>query len=263
MKVLVEQFITSDAWSLTGVVKLRIYARQSFWNSDGQFVPQGIPGRAETAYLEIDGTVTGTQLTIDDFEIDSTVDGLDNVFATYDAELVVGTRRIPFLTSFPINTLQVGDPSTTWPEIIILRNMFVPQTLDDNLVRQIAALIQVAAGNLTKASETNTGVTALTVNPIDPIFPIAVAANDPVWLQLTSGSRILEASIANMDFASPGRVIVNSFLVTDDTPILLTGREPGITGVLHIESVIAGVSFEIVSSNGGDSGLISWAILSS
>lgn len=186
MKIPIEHINTPDVWRLTGTVKLRIYANQSFMSSGGQFIPQGTPGAPNTAYLEVTCTVLSNVLTIPGFEIDSTVDSLDNPWATYTAELVAGSRRVPFLANFAINTLQAGDPSTTWGEIILLKNALEPQSIPESLTRQIIAQIQLAVGDLNKASETNTGGTALTVDPIDPTFPVAVSANDPDWLALIS-----------------------------------------------------------------------------
>lgn len=187
MKVTIEAINTPDIWHLTGSVKLRIYANQSFITAGGQFIPQSTPGTAQTSYLEVDCDVTGSVLTVPSFEIDSTVDGVDNQNSTYSAYLIAGGRRIPFLEHFAVNTLEPGDPSTTWGEIILLRNAFNPQTLPDSLIRQLLGHIQLAVGELNKASETNLGVTALTTDPLDPAFPIAVGANDPDWLDLVGG----------------------------------------------------------------------------
>lgn len=184
MKVIIEAFNTADNWRLRGPVKFRIYADQSFFNSDGQYVAQGTPGNSNTAYLEVDCTAVANVLTIPSIEIDSTVDALDNPWATYTAEIVAQGRRVPFLANFPVNPIAEDDPSTTWGEIILQRNLLAPQSITESLSRQISGMISLAAGQLTKASETNTGVTALTANPLDPSFPVAVSADDPIWQAL-------------------------------------------------------------------------------
>lgn len=257
MKVLIEAFSSADFWKLTGSVKLRIYANQSFWTSNGQYVPRGTVGSANTAYLEVACTVLGSTLTIPDFEIDSTVDSLDNIWATYTAELVTDGKRVSFLANFAVNTLEAGDPSLTWGEIILLRNMLAPQSIPESLTRQIAAMITLAVGQLNRSSETNYGVTALTANPLDPAFPIAVGANDPVWLSLLAGTGML----AEIDTAVlvDGRVTIPAVAVAADSKIFHSAME-GVTGALHIENIVPGESFDIVSANFGDNGTVSWAL---
>jgi hypothetical protein len=190
LKIIIEAINTPEIWQLGGTTaKLRIYANQSFQTSLGQWWPQGTPGAQNTFYLEVPCTILAGELTIPSFEIDSTVDALINPFATYTAELISSkNKRVLFLSDFAVNTLEDGDPSTTWGEIALLRDSFNPQTVPDSLIRQLISQIQLAVGNLNKASETNTGVTALSTDPIDPTFPIAVSTTDPIWQELVSGS---------------------------------------------------------------------------
>src|SRR5687767_15629459 len=107
MKVLIEAFTTPNIWQLGGdTAKLRIYADQSFMTSMAQWIPQGTPGRTETFFLEIDCTITGGELNIPNFEIDSTVDALVNPHATYSAEIISSSnKRVEFLRNFAVNTL--------------------------------------------------------------------------------------------------------------------------------------------------------------
>lgn len=263
MKVTVEPFNTADFWRLSGPIKLRIYANQSFWTSDGQYIPRGTKGAANTAYLEVTCAVAGNVLTIPEIELDSTVDGLDSPWATYSAEFVAGGRRVTFLDNFAINTLAAGDPSTTWAEILILRNLLVPQTITDSLVRQINALVTLAVGNLNKSSETNLGVVAITENAIDVAFPIAVSANDPLWLALLAGSGLLvesDTAVIASTAAGDSRVTVANAAVTADSKIFPASQDAGVTGTLRIENVVPGVSFDIVSNNGGDNGTVAWTL---
>lgn len=185
MKVPIEAFSTPGVWQLPGAVTLRIYANQSFWTSLGQYIPQSTPGMGP-AYLEIACTVFDGVLTIPDIEIDSTVDSLDNIWATYTAQFVTEDETVvPFLANFSVNTIPDGDPSLTWGEIVLLKNSINPQSIPDSLIRQLIGQIQLAVGGLNRASTTNTGVTALNVAPLDPAFPIAVGSNDPRLAQLS------------------------------------------------------------------------------
>lgn len=257
MKVVIEASTTPNGvWKLTGAVKLRIYASRSFWNSDGQLVPQGTPGSGHTSYLEITCVVADGTLVIPSFEIDSTVDALDDIWVTYTAELVAGSRRIPFLQNFPVNTLVAGDPSYTWQEIILHKNLIAPQTIPESLSRQIAALITVAVGQLNKSSETNFGNTALSANPVDPAFPIAISQTDPLWQSLSAGTGLVSGS----DTATmvDGTVTIPSVEVTTDSKILVTSNDDGVFGSLRVSAIVPGVSFTITSSNGGDNGIVAW-----
>lgn len=187
MRVRIEPMSTPDIWRLPGnaPVKLRIYANRPFITGDGQFVPQGTPGQAHSFYLEVACQLTGENvLLIPEVEIDSTVDSIDNPWTTYTAELVAGGKRVPFLTNFAVNTLADGDESTTWGEIILLKNLVEPQAITESLTRQINGLITMSVGALNKASTTNTGVTALSFPPGDPTHPEAVASNDPAYLAM-------------------------------------------------------------------------------
>lgn len=199
MKVTIEAYNTADIWRFTGPVKLRIYARQSFWSSDGQFIAQGTPGQSNTAYLEIDGEVIANVLTLPGFEIDSTVDSLDNPWTTYDAELTAGSKRIPFLNSFAVNTLPEEQESYTWAELILHKNLIQPQSISESLSRQIIGLVATAAGALNRASSTNRGITALDVDPVDPDWPEAVGTNSPLLQQQNSPVFVnaLDNSVAN------------------------------------------------------------------
>lgn len=216
MKVIIEAYNTADVWRFSGPVKLRIYARQSFWTSDGQFIPQGTPGQSNTAYLEIACTVTANVLTVPSFEIDSTVDSQDNIWATYDAELVAGNKRVDFLRGFAVNALADGDPSYTWPEIILFRNQIQPQSVPESMGRQVSAMITSAVGALNKASETNLGVVALDVDPVDPAFPIAVGINSPL---LTAAQSPVVVNALDNGILADGAVIEDA-AVTNGSPTL-------------------------------------------
>jgi hypothetical protein len=260
MKIPVEAINTPNIWRLGGsTAKLRIYADQPFQTSLGQWWPQGTPGAQNTFYMEVPCTILGGELTIPGFEIDSTVDALVNPHTTYTAELVsANNKRIPFLSHFAVNTLEEGDPSLTWGEITLLREGVNPQSLSDSLIRQLLAHISLAVGELNRASSTNTGVTALTTDPVDPIFPIAVGANDPRWLALDAGTGlIVDSDVATL---VDGSVTIPNANALVGSKIIATSMDPNVGGTLHIENIIPGVGFDIASNNIGDNGQVAWIL---
>lgn len=262
MKILVEAINTPPIWRMGGTAaKLRVYAQSDFQTSNGQWVSAGHPGQLETFCLEIICTILGNVITIPSFEIDSTVDALVNPSALYTAQFISSAnRRFPFLSNFPVNTLEAGDPSMTWGEILQHRNGYAPQSLSTSILRQIEATIQLAVGNLNKASDTNFGGTAVTVAPLDPVFPIAVGANDPLWLALQSGTGLLtESGTAVM---VNGAVTVPSTIVLAGSIIGPFSMDAGVSHALHVPSanIVPGVSFDIVSSDGGDNGVVAWVL---
>jgi hypothetical protein len=261
MKVPIEAFNTPQVWRLQGAtVELRIYASTEFVTSLGQWIPAGRVGNSNTFYLSILCTVLGNVLTIPGFEIDSTVDALVNPHALYNAELIDARgRRVMFIANFAVNTLEAGDPSLTWPEILLYRDMPLVQQSAPSLLRQIAGMISLAAGALTKSSSTNTGVTALSVNPLDPVFPIALAANDPLVFQLQAGVGLIVA--ADRATLVNGSVVVAAPAVTP-TSIITVTKMADMAGSLNVpaDQIIDGVSFVINSTDGGDNGEVSWTI---
>lgn len=260
MKVLVEAINTPPIWRMGGsAAKLRVYAQSDFQTSNGQWIGAGHPGQLETFCLEIICTILGNVITVPSFEIDSTVDALVNPNALYTAQFISSAnRRFPFLSNFPVNTLEAGDPSMTWGEILQHRNGYAPQSLSASILRQIEATIQLAVGSLNKASDINFGGTAVTVPPLDPVFPIAVGANDPLWLALQSGTGLLTDTGTSV--LLNGSVTVPSAAVLLTSRIICSSMDANVSGALHIENVVPGVSFDIVSSNLGDAGTVAWLL---
>jgi hypothetical protein len=262
MKVPINPWNTPQLWRLpSGTAELRIYANTDFVTSDNQLIPAGKINDPQSFYLSVTCTILGNVLTIPSFEIDSTVDALLNEHARYNAVLVAPNgKKVLFISNFAVNTLEPGDPSMDWAEILLFRDMPAPQQSSPSLLRQIAAMISVAAGALTKSNSINTGVTALSVDPLDPVFPIALAANDPLVLDLLSGVGLTIA--AGQATLVDGEVTVNEPLVLSTHIICPHSMSNDVNGVIKapVEEIVDNVSFKIVSSDGGDNGPIGWFI---
>lgn len=261
MKVLIEAINTPPIWRLGGATaKFRIYANMDFQTSDGQWVAAGRVGDANSFFLEVICTILGNIILIPSFEIDSTVDALVNPHALYTGILVATNgRRVSFPSqSFAVNTLEAGDPSMQWGEILLFNTGNWPHTADVSVLRQIAAMIQLAVGNLNRGSDINTGGVALTVAPLDPTFPIGVAANDPDWMALQGGVGLLTDS--GTAVMVNGTVTVPTAVVVAGSLILPSSMDAGVSHALHVENIVPGVSFDIVSSDGGDNGIVAWVL---
>lgn len=259
MKVLIEAINTPVIWYSDVPVELRIYANSAFTSSDGQWIPRG---STRENYLPIAGSIVGNVLTFPSFEIDSTVDSPDNPFALYTAEVVevtTGRRLQTFKANFPLNTLEAGDPSYRWDEIENQRQMRRVQSVSNE--RLIAALITSAVGALNKSSETSTGVTALTEDPIDPTFPVAVSANDPRWLAIVAGTGLSAA--AGQATLVNGEVTIPSSVIDTTKVVLVTSLDVAVTGQLIVpqDEIVDEASFVIRSTNLGDNGLVGWVVL--
>lgn len=261
MKVLVEAINMPPMWHLGGTTaELRLYANQSFMTSDGQWIPAGSINDPNSLYLPVACTIAGNIPLIPSFEIDSTIDALVNRTARWSAFLFSENKRyVPVLENFPINVLQTGDPSTTWGELMLLRDGLPPRlSLAQTFLAQVASLVSLAAGVLNRSSDTNTGVTALSVAPSDPQFPIAVGENDPLIQSLRAGIGLLDnrgrANLAN------GYALIPTSAVNPDSLIVATAMGPEIIGSLYVlrSEIIEDTSFVIRSTNEGDEGEVAW-----
>lgn len=222
MKVLIEAVNTPTIYqfdNLTAV--LRIEAIEGFTTSDGQVIPPGTNGQQDF-YLEVAITVLAGVMQIPLFEIDSTEDAypwhseITGDMEGYRATIALSNgRKIPYLPKFKVPTLAEGDPSLTWAEIRIFNRVFrrrftgLDRMINVNMAQE---WIQNAVGELNRSSDTNTGVTALTHAPLDPTFPIAVAANDPDWLSLVGTATQLWLDVTRHGLVGDG--------VTDNTVAL-------------------------------------------
>lgn len=254
MKRIIEAINAPSIWKYGGsAFKLRIYADSSFKTSDGQFILQGHRNGSVDCYLEIDCSVTADVPLIPSFEIDSTEDALINKNARYSAILVTqGGKKIPFLDNFAVPATD-GPPAIAWPALELHNGavQFQREASTTLTLGQIESLISIAVGLLNKASETNLGVVALSDDPSDPNFPIALSASSP----RVAVDRGVETLVA-------GAATILSPLVLSTSIIICTGQDDNVSGAVRapVSGRIDGVSFPVVSSNGLDNGVIGWVV---
>lgn len=187
MKIIVEALNTANVWQFGSAPELRIYALNDFITDNGQYIPRGLVGTNEP-HLKVQCELTDpTTLYIPSFEVDSTP--LDRS-AFYTAILVTSGRKTPFLSNFAIPP---EPSSTSWGSIRLYQQVGRMRFINPPMAEiqtLMSSMIANALLELSFASETNIGGTALTNDPLVPGFPIAVSASDPTWLALGGSSGV-------------------------------------------------------------------------
>lgn len=259
-KVIIESIASPNIWHFTETPDLCIYANEHFIADDGTLVLAGDP-RSNEPHLKVPCQLPGAQvLLIPSFEIDSTpLDVPARHTARYTAILKTRTYEATFLGGFAVPP----EPSDmTWNflrtyQYLGRRFSHGPQAEHQAMV---TSMIADALTFLRYGSETRAGMVALSNDPTDPIFPIAVSVTDPLWEALTVGSGLIVAS--GREPLVNGVATVDTGAVAADSKVLVSSVDDGVSGALRVTNIVPGVSFDIVSSNGGDNGLVTWVILS-
>ncbi len=246
-KVIVEAQISPSYWKLPGTTaKLRIRANESFDTYEGLYVPASSNGQL---YLEVPCTVIGEELLIPSFEIDSTEDSPTNPHATYTAQLFT-ERKKALEPEFFANFRVPPTVNTSWTTLRVnnsARRHY--HDLDTYAAWQVDYKIAAALADLRKSSTTQVGMVALQDNPSDPSFPIALGPN--------SSQVPIQRGIVTL---IAGQATALSAFVSSTAQIHLIGQDENAIGTLHIENRVTGVSFDIVSDNGADTGVVSWIL---
>lgn len=263
MKVPIQAANAPAIWQEGGTAAvLRAENLKGFTTTLGQFVP---PSSGNRLYLEVDITISAEEPMIPQFEVDSTDDcfpwdsDVTGDVPGYKFSIVTSKKKIiPYFPRCRVPTLADGDPSITWLELRALnrarKRQVIPQRFIPEMVVQ--AWIQAAVGALNKGNSINTGVVALTDDPLDPVFPIAVGANNALWQSLSAGTGlVIESGTAVL---VNGSVTVASTLVLSTSKIFPVSMDANVTGALRVESVVPGVSFRIVSNEVGNAGAVAW-----
>ena len=173
-------------------IELRIYARISFVDSDGNTIVRDALG-GDSFYKSVICPVAGNVATYPSFTISSTDDISPDIYYTFtlhnsDGELL-GTLfqriRIPAVT--PRTMAQ-----------LVLFSAAQPVALDDTYYTadQVDALLSGIVSRIPKASDTVIGATKLSLAPISARNPIAVGNNDTRLIDnLANYSNSLSAAV--------------------------------------------------------------------
>lgn len=238
---------------------LRIYCNSAFFNSTGAFIGQGNAASVNSYYLQVLCTVVGNVLYIPSFQIDSTTDSPTNPAATYTAVLFTsnGARVGNFLANFGVPQIPANQ---TWMSLTLYKNQRPSKPILQGVwdTGQVLDMINIALAELRFSSETQVGETALSADPTDPAFPIAVSITDPTWTSIISGGGLGVKGRATL---IGGASTVAESAVESDSLIFLTGQDPQVTGVCRIDAITPNASFIIQSSNFADDGDVAWLLL--
>ncbi len=155
------QTIPNCHFTGTGI-KLRIFLQDSFITSTGVPLQYSSPDTRRW-YKDVDCAITGTDIEIDEFDIDSTVDGIDKTTARYIAYFYRGNTNLGVYTGFEDGFRVPATPNTwSWAELRTY-NFTIANVIDNSTYTkdQINFLIGQNAGA-----------------PTDALYVINGAAND-------------------------------------------------------------------------------------
>jgi hypothetical protein len=209
-KITIQPLITTPSWHVADGddPTLQIASLSPFYASTGELVLPIFGNGAGAFYVEIPLTLTnsGTVLNIPSVVIDSTSDSSLPV-ALYTATIWAQGRSVATLLQ---NFGVPATPTTTTWELLTLFTQFPMQLFATSPTDvQVRAWIDQALGNLRKASVTQLGNTAISVDAVDPNFPIAAGDNDPRLADLpladasTTVKGVTKLSVAPVSASSP------------------------------------------------------------
>lgn len=236
MKIVVEIHSTPNIYHFSEAPELRIYALQDFPTDDGETVLRGAVG-GDGPHLKIQCTLDGNRIVIPAFEIDS--NSIDPP-SYYTAIFKTNGRMLPFLSNFRI---PAEPESTTWGSIRDFQRLGKMRYVNPPLAELQQIVSSMIANALTVrayGNQNDPGAVALSVDPDDPIFPTAVAINDPDYLALLDAAG--SGSAAQYVNASAYGVVGDAVGVEDAvmslvTPTTLTSASSAFTSALVGKSI--------------------------
>lgn len=131
--ITVTQYVVPD-WRGPTTVELRIYCNNGFLTSDGKTIQAGSPDGNQN-YLTVACSVVGTNLTIAQFNIDSTTDGQDSHTSRYSAvffDTSTGQKIQTFdlFGAFTVNNIWANGTVCAWSDIRMFNATLAPQPID-------------------------------------------------------------------------------------------------------------------------------------
>jgi hypothetical protein len=195
--------VTVPDWTYGGTTaKLRIWASEGFFDSNGGMHFGGQVGNLSNVFMTVNCTVSGTTLTIPSFTLPSTVDSPDRPNVRYTAVIYdsKGTRRDTFfsLNNYRVPISMGTGTNLTWLQIRTFNNIAQRPPNDTYPTTQQMVTAINAAQPCPTSGNSVKGCTKLSVVPADTTNPIAVGDNDP---RLSTVTTVL--TCAGLDDTTP------------------------------------------------------------
>lgn len=157
---------------------LRLFSDKTFTADDG--TPVMARGDRDAFFKSVNCTISAGVISIPSFTIPPTTSALDDVSAKYTAVFYDsrGIKRDVFFADFQVT--DTFGSTVTWAQLRIFKRGRQPiRDLVTYTKDQVNALIAIAAGALTKASDVIYGLVRLSYPPASAAIPVAAASNDP------------------------------------------------------------------------------------
>ena len=138
----------------------------------------------------------------------------------------------------------------------------IPITGSADGTRRMLAIFNNTTGAFTLTVKTTAGgSTGVTIDQGDSALVWHDDVNVyPVIGGVTVGGGGVFAATGRVTLAG-GTAPVSTAAIAALSDVLLSAQDDNVSGALRVSNRVVGVSFDIVSTNGADSGVVSWAIL--
>lgn len=243
----VSAFRIPFSWVHGGAVfELRLFSNVRWTDEDGDIHLAGVPGPNQPCQV-CPGTVLGTVASVLSFVLAATIKAngqsaspdRNNVRITGVLFDYRGRMRETLFENWQVPS---SDP-LTWTLWSVFNRSRIVRLAAKYITREaILELFAQFVGSVLAASDVILGSVVLDEAPVNPALPKAVGVKD-------SGRDVLEAGAATT---------ISTELVAEDSPILAVSAAEGIIGNLYVINRTDGVSFDVVSDNGGDAGEFKW-----
>jgi hypothetical protein len=215
---------------------LRIYSDRDFRTPEGEMIPRGVPG-SRNFFREIACTILGTFLTIPNFDLPTTTDGIGEQRARYTAVLYDKRNRFKriHLKSFPVRH-DLGLSQMTWGALDAGRRAAFP--IDNVNVQFVNALANSLTQQITQVQNNLTETEDTLRDELQPRTEILPTDLPPA--EILSGASFV------FDISSLPQSFKLHALLTDQNLQVEISNEPTFTNVGY-EKLLEGADFYLAA----------------
>lgn len=224
--VTVQSFQLPDISFKGTAATLRRYYTENWTDQDGVLHLSGRPGSLTDSFDEVDCTLVNRTLTVPSFEAVVSLFNGANPYAREIWQLWDRSNKARNIITGDSGWFIPSSPSPTTREVLEIANQGQFLLWPPNLY-----LNEVGVQRL-----------------FDAQFSLQFSTS------LLIPRQVGTALLVN------GMVTVNSVFTTANAPIILTAQDDLTSGTLHVTNRVEGVSFDVLSDNAGDEGVVAWAI---